>query len=128
MIATTRKKIEKYDDVCEKILQHKDVRYVCLLNKMGNLIIERKQNRVKFLLPDKKSRDLYLKLKLESSLIKDLDDELGQLEFVVAHRKKIQMISIPFYGNLIMVSARKHANSYLIANTTLNLFKKTISE
>ncbi|MEX0862439.1 DUF6659 family protein [Nitrosopumilus sp.] len=127
MTKITRKKIEKCDEFCEKILQNKNIRYICILNKMGNLIIEKKQNRTKFLLPDKKSRELYLKLKLESALIKDLDDELGQLEFVVAYRKKIQMISIPIYGNLIMVSAKKHANSHLIANTTLDLFRRIIN-
>lgn len=127
MAVITSKKIENFDDICKKILQNKDIRYICILNKMGNLILEKKQNRVKFLLPDKKSRGLYLKLKLESSLIKDFDDELGQLEFIVTYRKKIQMISIPIYGNLVMISAKKNANSRLIANTVLNLFRKIIN-
>ncbi|MCV0366099.1 MAG: hypothetical protein K5798_02395 [Nitrosopumilus sp.] len=127
MSVITSKKIENFDDICKKILQNNDIRYVCILNKMANLILEKKQNRVKFLLPDKKSRDLYLKLKLESSLIKDFDDELGQVEFIVTYRKKIQMISIPIYGKLVMVSAKKNANSRLIANTVLNLFRKIIN-
>lgn len=114
--------IQRFENICEKILKNKDVRYICLLNKMGNLIVEKKQKEVDFLIQDKKARDLYIKLKLESSLIKDFDDELGQLEFVVTYRNKIQMLSIPICGYLIMVSARKHANSHLIANSILNLF------
>src|SRR5690606_31259023 len=114
------------ESICEKILKNKDVRYICLLNKMGKLVVEKKQKKVNFLIPDKKARDLYIKLKLESSLIKDFDDELGKLEFVVTYRKKMQMMSIPIYGYLIMVSAKKRANSHLIANSILNLFEKNI--
>jgi len=126
MKALSSKEIQEFENICEKILKNKDVRYICLLNKMGKLIVEKKQKKVNFLIPDKKSRELYIKLKLESSLIKDFDDELGKLEFVVTYRKKMQMISIPIYGYLIMISAKKSANSHLIANSILRLFEKNI--
>lgn len=120
------KYVQKFENICEKILKNKDVRYICLLNKMGKLIVEKKQKKVDFLIPDRKARELYIKLKLESSLIKDFDDELGGLEFVVTYRKKLQMISIPIHGYLIMISAKKHANSHLIVNSILKLFEKNI--
>ncbi|MCV0400071.1 MAG: hypothetical protein K5785_08770 [Nitrosarchaeum sp.] len=126
MKSLSSKEIQKFEGICEKILKNKDVRYICLLNKMGKLVVEKKQKKVNFLIPDKKARDLYIKLKLESSLIKDFDDELGKLEFVVTYRKKMQMMSIPIYGYLVMVSAKKSANSHLIANSILNLFEKNI--
>ena len=126
MKALSSKEIQEFENICDKILKNKDVRYICLLNKMGKLIVEKKQKKVNFLIPDKKSRELYIKLKLESSLIKDFDDELGKLEFVVTYRKKMQMISIPIYGYLIMISAKKSANSHLIANSILRLFEKNI--
>lgn len=126
MTITSNLRIEKFTSICEKILKNHNVRYICLINKMGKLLVEQKQKKVDFLLPNKKAKDLYIKLKLESLLIKDFDDDLGKLTYVIIRREKVQMIIIPVYGYVIMISVTKNSNPNLIANSTLELFEKIV--
>lgn len=106
------------------MLKNKDIRYLCLVNSMGKLVSERIQKGKTLFFSNAKAKELYMKKKLESSLIKDFDNELGKLKYVVDTRDNIKILTIPLYGFLIIVTTEKDANNDLIARSIIELIEK----
>lgn len=120
----SRENIEKhFADLCDTLLKNQDIRYLCLVDKMGTLISEKIQKEKEHFFSDQNTKELYMKKKLEMLLIKDFDDDLGKLEYVVATREKIRILTIPFYGFLIIVTVEKDTNCDLIAHSIIKLLE-----
>ena len=91
---------------------------------MGNLIFEKEQEGISSLISDKKSRSLYIQSVLEILLQKDFDAQIGSLKYDVSHRTKLDMITIPVYDYVILISVEPKENTDLIANNAIKEFEK----
>ncbi len=95
--------------LCEKILDFDGVRFVGIIDKMGNILSERFRDDVVPFENDAKRRMLYMQMVLEITMRMEFDSSLGPVNYIISHRKKSLMISVPFYEYVILVSALHEA-------------------
>ena len=116
--------IKSLDESCNSLLINKKLRYIGILDKMGNLIFEKERQGISSLISDKKSRSLYIQSVLEILLQKDFDEQIGSLKYDVSHRTKLDMITIPVFDHVILISVEPKENTDLIANNAIKVFDK----
>ncbi|MGD2106321.1 MAG: hypothetical protein PVH93_01810 [Nitrosopumilaceae archaeon] len=116
--------IKSLDKSCNSLLINKKLRYIGILDKMGNLIFEKERQGISSLISDKKSRSLYIQSVLEILLQKDFDEQIGSLKYDVSHRTKLDMITIPVFDHVILISVEPKENTDLIANNAIKVFDK----
>jgi hypothetical protein len=112
------------DNACNILLANKKIRYVGILDMMGNLIFEKQQKEVNLSMSDSKSRSLYIKSVLEILLKKDFDSQIGLLKYDVSHRSKIDVITIPIFNKAVMITLEPNENCDVIANSAIMIFEK----
>lgn len=66
--------IENLELACKNVLDLPKIRFVGVLNKMGNKIAGGFKEGVKPFLPDKENRRMYVQLMLEYMMRKDFDE------------------------------------------------------
>lgn len=112
------------DEASNILLANKKIRYVGILDRMGSLVFEKQQDWVNLLMSDSKSRSLYIKSVLEVLLKKDYDDQIGLLRYDVSHRSKMDVITIPIFNNVIIITLKPNENCDVIANNAIRIFEK----
>jgi len=117
-----------FDYVCNVLLANKGIRYVGILDKMGNLIFEKEQKNLNLSISDNKSRSLYIKSVLSILFEKDFDNQFGLLKYNVSHRTKIDMINIPIFDHVVIITVEPNENCNLIANSAILLFEKILKK
>ena len=117
--------IENLEQACQKILDLPKIRFVGVLNKMGNKIAGSFKDGVTSFLPDKENRRMYVQLMLEYMMRKDFDEGLGDIDYIVSRRTNVTMISIPTKEYLVLISAERDANAQDII-TQVNLAFTTL--
>ena len=103
--------IENFEQSCKKILDLPNIRFVGVLNKMGNKIAGDFKEGVTSFLPDKENRRMYVQLMLEYMMRKDFDEGLGSIDYIVSRRTNVTMISIPTKEYLVLISAGRDVNA-----------------
>lgn len=107
---TSAKKIQALEDSCNKVLQLPKIRFVGVLDNMGNKIAGGFKKEIVSYLPDKDNRQMYVQLVLEYLMRKDFDDALGSIDYITSRRGKITMISVPTREYLVLITAERDAN------------------
>ena len=110
MHITQSDKIKLLDESCKKILDLPMIRFVGVLDKMGNRIAGGFRERLSSYLRDPDSRRMYIQLTLEFLMRKDFDKELGSIDYIASRRGKVTMISIPTKEYLVLISAQRDVN------------------
>jgi hypothetical protein len=101
---------ENLEQSCQKILDLPKIRFVGVLNKMGNKIAGGFKEGVTTYLPDKDARMMYVQLTLEYLMRKDFDEGLGPIDYIASRRGNVTMISIPTKEYLVLISAQRDVN------------------
>ena len=107
---------------CEKILDFEGVRFVGIIDKMGNILVERFREDVVPFENDTKRRMLYMQMVLEITMRKEFDSSLGSLDYIVSRRGKCLMITVPFGENVILVSTSHDAEMKKIVSKINTVF------
>lgn len=100
-------KIKSLDEACKKVLEMPMIRFVGVLDKMGNRIAGGFKEGLSSYLRDPDSRRMYIQLTLEFLMRKDFDKELGSIDYIASRRGKVTMISIPAKEYLVLISAQR---------------------
>jgi hypothetical protein len=103
-------KIKLLDESCKKVLELPMIRFVGVLDKMGNRIAGGFREGLSSYLLDPDSRRMYIQLTLEFLMRKDFDKELGAIDYIASRRGKVTMISIPTEEHLVLISAQRDVN------------------
>jgi hypothetical protein len=111
-------------DACDSLLTNKKIRFICVLDKMGKMVHEKKQRETKLLIPSKKARSLFIHSALEVSLKKDFDKQIGLLQYNVSRRDKVDTITIPIYDYVVLITVNPHENCDAIARSAIKVFEK----
>ena len=98
--------IKLLNESCKKVLEIPKVRFVGVLDKMGNKIAGVKEGITSYL-GDPDNQKLYIQSTLELSMKKDFDEELGAIDYISSKRGKVTMISIPTNQYLVLISAQR---------------------
>ena len=97
------------ENKCNEFLRDDEIRFVGVVNNMGNLIAGGLSNRVDWIETDEKRRMLYMQMALEISMRKEFDNTLGEINYVSTNRKNIMMITIPLNNHILLISAKRTA-------------------
>ncbi len=112
--------IKNLEHACQKILDLPKIRFVGILNNMGNKIAGSFKEGVVSFLPDKENHRMYVQLMLEYMMRKDFDDGLGGIDYIVSRRTNVTMISIPTKEYLVLISAERDVDTqYIIEQVNL---------
>jgi len=112
--------IEIFDQKCKKMLNEDGVRFVGIINNMGRQIAGGYKEGI-IPLVDEEEHKIGIQHALGYILTKDLDESLGTVEYIVAKRKKVVMITIPIQKHIILISTEPDINSEEIVEKVTKL-------
>ncbi len=124
MINDQNTKFQIYDVRCKDLLDEDGIRFAGIINETGNLIYGGFKKGLLPLESDPKKLDSFMKFVSEISLRKEHDDNLGPINYLVARRDKIILISFPFPLNriLLLISAERSVNIENLASNVVKIF------
>lgn len=115
--------IPSVSHACDTLLANSKIRSVCVVDPLGKLLFEKNQTGQFFPLSDKKSQSLFIQSVLDVVLKKDFDEQIGLLKYNVSYRDKMNFITIPIFGYVVLMTVNPHENCELIANSTISIFE-----
>ena len=80
-------KIAKLEKNCNHILEHDDVKFVGVINKLGNLVVGGFNKKMKPVGTEQTWKMMYMQLKLDIEMRKDYDELFGPVSYVVSKRR-----------------------------------------
>lgn len=99
--------VKSLNESCNKVLELPMIRFVGVLDKMGNRVAGGFKKNVKSYLTKPNDSRMYIQLTLEYLMRKDFDKELGPIDYIASRRGKVTMISIPTEEYLVLISAQR---------------------
>ena len=96
----------QFENKCHKLLSNDEIRFVGVINHMGNLIAGGISDGVDLLETDEKRRKLYIQIALEISMRKDFDDTLGKINYIATNRDNVLMITVPMNNYVMLISTK----------------------
>jgi hypothetical protein len=106
----SKTEITSLENSCNMVLSLPKIRFVGVLDNMGNKIAGNFKEGVTSYLEDKEDRMMYVQLTFEYLMRKDFDKKLGPIDYIVSQRKKIVLISIPTRNYLVLISAEREVD------------------
>ena len=107
MSKLTFENIPYWESVSKHILSFPEVRFIGVVNNMGNLVVgDYKKGIVP--IADVEHYKICMEHAMDMFMKKDLDGVLGPLEYTVSKRKNVKIIVIPARDYLVLVSAEPH--------------------
>jgi len=106
--------VNKYlqlENKCHSLLNNDEIRFVGIINRMGNIIAGGFSEEVDLLETDEKRRKLYMQTALEISMREDFNDTLGKINYITTNRDNILMITIPMNNHVMLISAKPTSKS-----------------
>ena len=128
---TTSLSLEEYtvlEERCSQILNDKQITFVGIINKMGNLVAGGFKQGIEPFQSDVKQRMLYMQMVLEISMRSEFDSVLGQVNYTASHRNKALIITVSLYDRIILVSSKPDASAERIVAKINNVFGRLIGE
>ncbi|MBA4718693.1 MAG: hypothetical protein HRO68_06235 [Nitrosopumilus sp.] len=123
MVLITCDETKFLGDSCEKLLEEYDIRFVGVINHLGNLVVGNCKIGIKPYEQGAKRKIMYTQMILSLSMDKEFDESLGSVEHVMSFRKNVVMISIPRKEGLIVISAEKTVNVERLVKKAKILFE-----
>jgi len=110
-------------DACDKLLQESGIRFVGVINHLGNLIAGNCKVGVTPYEKGKKRNILYTQLILGSSMDREFDETLGSVDYISTIRENVMITSIPKQDSLIVISSEKDVNITQLVKKTKRIFE-----
>lgn len=93
------------ENKCQELLKDDAIRFVGIINNMGQMISGGFAEGVDSVETDEKRRMLYMQMALEIAMRKEFDDTLGKINYIATNRNRVLMITIPMDDHVILISA-----------------------
>jgi len=113
-----------YDIKCKDLLDEDEIRFAGIINEAGNLICGGFKKGLLPLESDQAKLESFMKFFAKISLIKEYDDNLGPINYLVVRRDKAVLISFPFPLSrfLLLISAEPSVNIENLASKIIKIF------
>ena len=115
-----RKSNSSYDQKCNLLLKEPEVRFVGVLDHMGNLIAGGFKDGMKPLEDETEIRKMFMEVALRVTTRSEFDQSLGEVEYSASRRKKVVVLSFPLGKKILLISTDKNVN---IDKTASNIMK-----
>lgn len=112
--------IENFDQKCKKMLSEDGVRFIGIVNNMGKQIAGGYKEGITPLV-DAEEHKIGIQHALGYVLTTDFDKSLGSVEYLVAKRKKVVMITVPIKNYIILISTEHNISSEEIVEKAIQL-------
>ncbi len=124
MMSNQNTKFQIYDIRCKDLLDEDEIRFAGIINEAGNLIYGGFKKGILPLESDQAKLESFMKFVSKISLRKEYDDSLGPINYLVARRDKVVLISFPFPLSriLLLISAEPTVNIENLASTVTKIF------
>lgn len=99
--------ISPWEYASKYILNFPEIRFVGVINNMGNLVIGKYKKGI-IPIAEVDQYKMCMEHALELFMKKDLDEVLGPLDYMISKRKNIKIITIPVNDYLVLISAESN--------------------
>ena len=114
--------ITNLEEKCKQILQDYSIRFLGIIDSMGRQIAGGYKEGLVRLVDDEEHK-MCIQHVLGFVLTKDLDESLGEVDYLISKRKKVCMITIPLQKYVILMSVERNADVGGIVEKTVKLFE-----
>jgi len=117
-------KLQLYSEKCTKLLQESEIRFAGIVNKSGELISGGFKEGITPYEDDETRLKSFLEFVSKISIRKELDENLGPINYLAARRDKAVLVSFPFPVTqvLLLISAEPTANIEILAKKVVEIF------
>ena len=98
-----KSKLEDLENHCNATLEDSDVKFIGVINTLGNLIAGGFRKDLVPIGTEDKRKMMYMQLKLDLNMRKEYDDLYGPVQYVTSKRKDAEKISIPIGNYMVLL-------------------------
>ena len=117
-----RKSNSSYDQKCNLFLKEPEVRFVGILDHMGNLIAGGFKDGMKPLEDETEIRKMFMEVALRVTTRREFDQSLGEVEYSSSRRKKVVVLSFPLGKKILLISTDKNVDIDKTASKIMKFF------
>ena len=114
---TTKKK------KCQEMLQYPGIRFVGIINQLGNLVAGGSKHGVESYATEQQRRVLFMQLVLEYNMRSELNHVLGPIRNIVVTRGKVKKITIPLGKKILVISLEPDIDAEEVTNKANKIFE-----
>lgn len=111
-------------DICNEIFAvDKNIRFVGIVNKEGEVIEGGFRKGIEPLLDQSEEQDMYVQSLSNISFFQSFSEKFGPVDYLLIRQKKITMMTFPYRANILCISVSSQSDIDRIRDETI----KTIS-
>ncbi|NIP61522.1 MAG: hypothetical protein GWO15_01780 [Nitrosopumilaceae archaeon] len=111
------------DKECAKWLKRSNVIFIRVLNPLGRPVSGGFKDKAPKMSKERE-KTLFSQLRLDSTMRKEFNEYLGELDYTIAKRKKMTVISVPITDYLVVVAVKNEENAKKLAEKLIIKFGK----
>ena len=109
-------------DICNEIFAiNKDIRFVGIVNREGEVIEGGFRKGIEPLLDQNEEQDMYLQSLSNISFFQSFSEKFGPVDYLLIRQKKITMITIPYKANILCISVSSQSDIDRIRDETIKI-------
>ncbi|HEY7110364.1 MAG TPA: DUF6659 family protein [Nitrososphaeraceae archaeon] len=110
--------------LCDRIISLDDnIRFVGIVNKLGEVIAGGFQKGVEPLLEEEDEQELYVHSLSNMAILNNFSDRLGKVCYHIAKHDKVSLMTFPLPDGILCLSMSSRADIDKIRNSILNMIK-----
>ena len=114
--------IKQLEIACKKLQEERDIYHVGVVNSLGRLIAGGFKNTISPIVDDEKVRMIYMQMQLDFKMRKELDEILGEIDYIASRRTNYLSVNVPIGDNLVIIMAKPNSNDKKIVKKAESLF------
>ena len=117
-----KKSNSSYDQKCNLLLKEPEVRFVGVLDHMGNLIAGGFKDGMKPLEDETEIRKMFMEVALRVTTRREFDQSLGEVEYSASRRKQVVVLSFSLGKKILLISTDKNVDIDKTASKIMKFF------
>lgn len=118
----TPQKINELETACQNLLNEDNVRFVGVINPLGNMIAGGFKKGITPLLSNQDLQMVFMQMQLDFNMRQDFDQFLGPIDYIASRRKNQLIINVPVGEDLVMITAEPDSDDKKIIKRAEALF------
>ena len=114
--------MRQLETACKKLQEERDIYHVGVVNSLGRLIAGGFKNTISPIVDDEKVRMIYMQMQLDFKMRKELDEILGEIDYIASRRTNYLSVNVPIGDNLVIIMAKPNSNDKKIVKKAESLF------
>ena len=115
-------KVAELEDACLKLLEYEEIRFVGVINHLGNMIAGGFKKGIEPLLNQQNIKMVFMQMNLDFNMRQEYDEILGDIDYITSRRKKQLIINVPLGENFVLITSEPQADDKKIIKMAENLF------